>query len=252
MNAPHLKCSSGDIAKYVIIPGDPARVKLIASFLKDTKETGNNREFLTYKGKYKSIGVASTSTGIGCPSAAIAVEELANLGAEVVIRLGTCGGLLKEMQSGDIVIPLAAMRCDGTTKEYVQKEFPALADLGVINALIRAAEDLKLRVFVGINRTHDAFYETTENFVKLADITSKTKMLVSSEMECSAVFLTAMLRGLKAGAVLVVVTPEPPEDVKNNPSIVYDLVDEKRVKEGVNNAIKLVLRAIEVLENENK
>ncbi len=244
MSEPHIKCRPGDVAEWVLLPGDPGRVDRITAFLKNVKEIAYNREFRTCTGRYEGRAVSATSTGIGCPSAAIAMEELIRVGARNFIRIGTCGGLLEEMRPGDLVIPIAAMRCEGTTNEYVQSEFPAIPNLEIVNALREAARKRGLRVFVGVNRTHDAFYEPMENFLKL-DIGSE--QLVSSEMECSALFIVAALRNVRAGAILVVNTPEPPALVKENPDLVYQLVDEDLVRKGVDNAIQVALDAIEIL-----
>jgi len=221
----HLKIDK--IGKYVLLPGDPGRINKILKYLTDSEEININREFRSCKGRYKGIEISMISTGIGCPAAAIAVEELANVGAKTLIRIGTCGGLLKEMQPG----------------EYNSKIEKIEADKKVVNALIEVAKKLGVRYFVGVNRTHDAFYEPTENFVKLVG-----KGLVSSEMECSAVFLVSKLKGLQAGAILVINTPEPPEEVKENPDIVYRLVDEDKVQKGMENAIKIALETIRIFE----
>ncbi len=239
---PHLKIDA--IEKYVLLPGDPGRIDKISKYLVDFKEINTNREFRSCVGNYKGMQLVVVSTGIGCPAAAIAVEELANAGAKTVIRIGTCGGLLKNMCPGDIVIPTAAACFDGTTKEYDSSKTQIGANKMVFDALTESAKKLGMRYFVGINRTHDAFYEPTENFVKLAG-----KNLISSEMECSAVFLVSKLRGMRAGAVLVVNTPEPPEEVAKNPNIVYELADEKKVQVGIDNAIKIALDAIKYLNN---
>jgi uridine phosphorylase len=252
---PHIKCKEGDIAKYVLIPGDPARVKTIARFLDDAKEIANNREFLTYNGKYKGIGVSVTSTGIGCPSAAIAIEELANVGAEVFIRVGTCGALQKGIKAGDLIIPFAAVRAEGTSKEYVPAEFPSVATPEIFNALVESAEDQKLSFFTGINRTHDAFYEHINNFVKWGEIYLDERMrswkypLISSEMECAIVFLLPMLRGLKSGCVLTVNTPEALEEVVKDPNMIYKLDESAPAKSGIEDAIKVALESIVLLEN---
>ena len=240
MLQPHLKIDKVD--KYVILPGDPGRIDRVLKYLTNVEEINMNREFRTCRGEYRGSKVSLTSSGIGCPAAAIAIEELANIGAKTCIRLGTCGGLLKEMQPGDIVIPSAAICLDGTTQEYTPNVEKIQADQEVVNALVDAANKMGVRCFMGVNRTHDAFYEPIENFVKLAG-----KGIISSEMECSAVFLVSKLRNLKAGAILVVNTPEPPEEVIKNPEMVYRLVDEKKVQEGMENAIKITLEAVKIL-----
>ena len=240
MIQPHLKINK--IEKYVLLPGDPRRIERIKKYLSNVKDLNVNREFRSLSGEYKGIKISAVSTGIGCPAAAIAVEELAKIGAKVLIRIGTCGGLLKEMQPGEIVIPEIAMCFDGTTKEYDPKIEKVEADKEIVSALVKSAKRFGVRYFVGANRTHDAFYEPIENFVKLTG-----KGLISSEMECSAIFLVAKLRNLKAGAILVVNTPEPPEEVLKNPDLVYRLVNEDKVRRGIDNAIKITLEAIRVL-----
>jgi len=132
MKQPHIKCKEGDVAKYVLLPGDPGRIEKIIKYWDEAKKIAFNREFLTYTGKYKGIEVSATSTGIGGPSTAIAVEELVNIGAKVLIRVGTCGSLREVIKIGDIIIPIAAMKQDGTSKDYLPVEFPAVADLEVI------------------------------------------------------------------------------------------------------------------------
>jgi uridine phosphorylase len=251
---PHIRCKKGDISEYVLLPGDPARVKTIANFLENAKEVANNREFLTYRGKYKGVDITVTSTGIGCPSAAIAVEELANLGAKVFIRIGTCGALRKGIKTGDLIIPFAAIRAEGTSKEYISLEFPAVADPEVFHALVDSAKKQKFKFFTGINRTHDAFYEHINNFIKWGEIYLDERMknwrypLVSSEMECAIVFLLPLLRGLRAGCVLTVNTPEPLDEVVKDPNMIYRLEESTSAKSGIENAIKTALEAIVTLE----
>lgn len=251
---PHIKCKKGNVAKYVLIPGDPARVRQIASYWDKSREVSNNREFLTYTGEYKGIPVSATSTGIGSPSTAIAIEELANIGVETFVRVGTCGALQKGIEAGDLVIPFAAVRAEGTSKEYIPAEFPAIATPEVFNALVDSAKNQNLKYFTGIDRTHDAFYEHINNFIKWGEIYLDKRMqnwkypLVSSEMECSIVFLLPMLRGLKSGCVLAVNTPEPLDEVVKNPDLIYKLDETKPAKSGVDEAIKTALEAIVLLD----
>jgi len=239
---PHIKLDK--INENILYPGDPKRIDLILKQLENTKEIGFNREYRISEGEYKGIKVNCVSSGMGCPSAAIGVEELVNIGAKNIIRIGTCGGLLKDMQPGDIVIPDSAFCGDGTTREYCKDIKEAKADKDVVDALVEASKKLGVRYFVGKNRTHDAFYEPTENFIRLAG-----RGFISSEMECSAVFLVSKLREIRAGAILVVNTPEPPEDVEKNPDIVYQLVDKEKVNKGMDNAIKIALEAMKILKD---
>lgn len=241
MLQPHLKIDT--IEKYVILlSGDPEMEEIVLPYLEKVEQISDNKGYRTFRGKYKGIGVSVVSTGIGCPSAAIAIEELAPLRPNTIIRIGTCGGLLKEMNSGDIVIPYEAMCYDGTTKEYNPKITKVKASKEVFNALSTAGQKLCVKYFTGVNRTHDVFYEPIKNFTKLS-----VEKLVTSEMECSAVFFVSRLRGIKSGAVLIVNTPEPPEEVAKNPSILYRLIDENKVDLGREKAVKIALEAIRYL-----
>lgn len=197
----HIRLEPGDVGKYVLLPGDPDRVLRIAKYLDDWEEVVFHREYRTVTGTYKGITVSATSTGIGCPSAAIAVEELANVGATHFIRVGSTGALQPGIETGDIIINTATMRNDGTSKFYVEDGFPAAADHFLSHALIEAAGQLhKERGFkyhIGLNASDDAFYGETPEFIKML---SEHKLL-NVEMESSAIFTIAHLRGLKAAMV---------------------------------------------------
>ncbi len=197
----HLRVNRGDVGKYVLLPGDPDRVLRIARHLQDPKEIAYHREYRTMTGTYRGITVSATSTGIGCPSAAIAVEELANIGATHFIRVGSTGALQPGVETGDVIINTATMRNDGTSRFYVDDGFPAAADHFLSHALIEAANELRaergFRLHVGLNASDDAFYGETPEFIeKLV----RHKML-NVEMESAAIFTIAHLRGLKAGMV---------------------------------------------------
>jgi uridine phosphorylase len=218
----HVPCDPKDIAKIILLPGDPARAKMIGEkYLEKGKLVASYREFVTYTGYYKGVKITTTSTGIGSASTAIAVEELINLGAKVLIRVGTCGGALKkEIKAGSIIIPSATIREEGTTKEYLPPEFPAVADYTVVDALITSAREQNFTYFTGINRTHDAFYGQSKNIKQWGSIYLNPRMkdwaypLVSSEMECAPLFLIGTLRGVKTGAVLAVnANPEPLKEI---------------------------------------
>jgi uridine phosphorylase len=197
----HLKIQPGDVGKYVLLPGDPDRVLRIAKYLTHALEIVFHREYRTWTGEYKGIRVSATSTGIGCPSTAIAVEELANVGAECFIRVGSTGALQPEIQIGDIVINTASLRNEGTTRFYVPDGFPAVADHFLTHALIEAAADLQeergFHLYIGLNATDDAFYGETPELIKQL---SAAKLL-NVEMESAAIFTIAHKRGLKAGMV---------------------------------------------------
>ena len=138
----HIQVGEGDVGKYVIMPGDPKRCEKIARYLDQAELIADSREYVTYTGYLDGIKVSVTSTGIGGPSAAIALEELVMAGADTFIRIGTCGGMQTEVKSGDIVIASGAIRMEGTSREYAPIEFPAVPDIGIVNALTDAAKKL--------------------------------------------------------------------------------------------------------------
>ncbi len=200
----HLHVSPGDVGKYVLLPGDPARVLMIAQHLDDPNEIASHREYRTVTGLHKGIKVSGTSTGIGCPSAAIAIEELANVGATHFIRVGSSAAYRPEIAQGDLIINTATMRLDGTSAAYVDPRFPAVADHFLVRYLIDAAQDLAAErgfgVHVGVNASSDAFYAETPEFV---DELQKHR-ISNVEMESSAIFTIAHLRGLFAAMVCAV------------------------------------------------
>lgn len=138
----HLQIRKGDVGRYVILPGDPKRCKKIAAYFENPVLVADSREFVTYTGALDGVKVSVTSTGIGGPSASIAMEELIQCGADTFIRVGTCGGMALDVEGGDIVVATGAIRAEGTSKEYAPIEFPAVADLTVTNALVQAAKNL--------------------------------------------------------------------------------------------------------------
>jgi len=196
---PHIMCGRGDVAKYVLIPGDPGRVEVIASFFDESEKGADYRGFVTYTGRKDGVEISVCSSGIGCPSAAIAVEELANIGAEVFIRVGTTGALQENVHMGDLVIASAAVRADGTSKIYAPLEFPAVADFDVSAALLQAAKKFKRRTHFGVVLSTDAFYGNH----RIMKRWSKFGVL-AVEMESSAIFTIAALKKLKAGSILAV------------------------------------------------
>jgi uridine phosphorylase len=191
---PHIMCGFKDVAKYVLIPGDPRRVEIIASFLDKSRKVADYRGFITYTGSKDGIGISVCSTGIGCPSAAIAVEELARCGAETFIRVGTTGALQTHIHMGDIVIAAAAVRADGTSRNYVPVEFPAVADFDVAVALLQASKKSTQKIHFGFVLSTDAFYGNFDNL----RVWSKFGVL-AVEMESSVIFTIAALKKLRAG-----------------------------------------------------
>ena len=154
----HLQIRPGDVGRYVILPGDPKRCEKIAKHFEDAKLVADSREFVTYTGYLEGEKVSVTSTGIGGPSASIAMEELVQCGADTFVRVGTCGGIDLDVRGGDIVIATGAVRMEGTSREYAPIEYPAVADLEVANALVAAAKELGFTYHTGVVQCKDAFY----------------------------------------------------------------------------------------------
>lgn len=208
----HLELEKNIGARYAILPGDPGRVERIASFLENPKKEASNREFVTYSGTLCGERVLVTSTGIGGPSAAIAMEELTVLGIDTFIRVGTCGGMNLDILGGDIIIPTGAIRMEGTSKEYLPIEFPAVPDFSVISALAEAAEKSGRRFHTGVVQSKDSFYGQHEPKRMPAGPELEYKWqawkkggALASEMECAALFCVAACLKVRAGAVLACV-----------------------------------------------
>ena len=165
----HLQIHNGQVGKYVILPGDPKRCEKIAAYFEHPVLIADSREFVTYTGTLEGETVSVTSTGIGGPSAAIAIEELFKAGAHTFIRVGTCGGIDTEVQSGDLVIATGAVRAEGTSREYAPIEYPAVANLDVVCALREAARDQEIRFHTGVVQSKDSFYGQHEPQVMPVD-----------------------------------------------------------------------------------
>ncbi len=243
---PHIMCGVGDVAKYVLVSGDPKRVERIAAFFDDSLKVGEYRGFVTYTGKVEGMRVSACSTGIGCPSTAIVVEELAKIGAETLIRVGTTGSLQTDVEVGDLVIASAAVRGDGTSRSYVPIEYPAVADFNVTTALFQAAQKSKRKVHFGTVLTSDAFYGDL-------DILKRWSMfnVLSVEMECSAIFTLSKLRKLKAGAILAV-DSKPlmgREKGEFEPGQKTGELDDS-VQKAIEEEIHVAIEAIKILESE--
>lgn len=247
----HIQVGKGDIGRYVILPGDPKRCEKIAGFFENPVLVADNREFVTYTGYLEGEKVSVTSTGIGGPSAAIAMEELVRAGADTFIRIGTCGGMQLEVQSGDIVIANSAIRMEGTSKEYAPIEFPAVADHEIVNQLIKAAKQLGLRAHVGVVQCKDAFYgqhspETMPVSYELLNKWEAWKRLgcLASEMESAALFIVGSTLHVRVGSCFLV------------------LANQEREREGLDNpvvhdtsmAIQVAVEAIRnmIIEDRNK
>lgn len=205
----HLGFTSEHGAKYAILPGDPARVEKIASYLENPRFYHQKREYTTWIGELEGEKILVMSTGMGGPSTAIAAEELFMTGVHTMIRVGTCGGMATEVMGGDLVIAHSAIRAEGTTQEYVPLAFPSVADLTVTNALVAAAEKLEAAHHVGVVHCKDSFYGQKEasRMPIAAQLQQNwqawlTAGCLASEMESAALYIVAQILGVKAGCVL--------------------------------------------------
>lgn len=209
----HISAKRGQIGSYVFLPGDPDRVPKIAGLWDSAHEVSSHREYRIWTGKLGETTVSACSTGIGCPAAAIAIEELGRIGADTFIRVGSCGSLEPDLDCGDLAISTAAVRLDGTSKDYVGVEYPAAASLDVTSALVEAAEKLEKKYRVGYTATTDSFYVgqgrpgvggyLAPNAERLIEKLRKQRVL-TLEMEASVIFTLAGLYGFRSGCVLAV------------------------------------------------
>ena len=206
----HIQVAEGEVGRYVLLPGDPKRCALIARYFDNPVFVADNREYITYTGTIDGEKVSVTSTGIGGPSAAIAIEELANCGADTFIRVGTCGGMQEDVLSGDLVIASGSIRMDGTSREYAPIEYPAVADYGIVTALDEAAQTLGMRRHIGVVHCKDACYGQhnpellPQSSVLLQNWNAFLKMgCLASEMESATLFIVGSYRRLRTGTVLL-------------------------------------------------
>jgi uridine phosphorylase len=220
----HIQMKRGDVGRYVLLPGDPGRCALIAKYFDDPIKVAEHREYTTYSGHLLGEKVSVTSTGIGGPSTAIAVEELSVIGADTFIRVGTSGGMQQYTQIGDLVITSAAVRDEGTARQYMPLAFPAVANLDVTLALRQAAERLGVPYHVGITQSKDSFYgqHQPERMPVADQLLSRWKAWISggvlcSEMEAATLFVVSSILKKRAGGVMLVggnqeLPPLPPEE----------------------------------------
>ena len=245
----HIGVRPDEIGKYVILPGDPKRCASIAAYLDNAKQVADVREFMTYTGTLEGVPVSVTSTGIGGPSAAIALEELVHCGAHTFIRVGTCGGMQLDVKSGDLIVATGAIRMEGTSKEYAPIEFPAVADFSVTNALVQSARNLGAPHHIGVVQCKDSFYGQHEPEKKPVsyELENKWKAWVAcgalgSEMESAALMTVAAALHVKVGTVLLT------------------LANQERAKAGLDNpqvhdmdaAIRVAIEATRKLIGENE
>ena len=210
----HIGLKQGDVGKYVILPGDPKRCAKIAALFDDARLVADHREFTTYTGYLDGEKVSVTSTGIGGPSAAIAMEELVRCGAEVFIRVGTCGGIQTDVKSGDLVIATGAIRMEGTSREYAPIEFPAVADYHIVQKLEMAAKANGYPCHIGVVQCKDSFYGQHE----------PEKMPVSYELtqKWAALFVVASYLHVRIGSVFLVVANQEREKLQLENPVAHD------------------------------
>ncbi|WP_433627915.1 nucleoside phosphorylase [Halomicrococcus sp. NG-SE-24] len=243
----HLEVGEGDVADAVLLPGNPERVDKITQFWDEAEEVARHREYRTVTGEYDGAPVSVTSTGIGGPSAAIAVEELARVGADTFLRVGSCGAIQPDMDVGDLVITTGGVRQEGTSDEYVREDYPAIADYEVVAALVAAAERLDYNYHAGVTMSADSFYagqgrpgfegfraEGSEDLVEHL----KEANVKNIEMEASAIMTIASVYGLRAGAVCSVYA--------NRETGEFRTEGEHRAAETASLAVKLLSRMDDV------
>jgi uridine phosphorylase len=207
----HIELAQGDVGKYVFLPGDPGRCELIASYFDEPQFVARHREYETWSGLLEGEKVSVTSTGIGGPSAAIAMEELVAIGADTFVRVGTSGSMQEHVLPGDIAVVSAAIRDEGTSLHYLPLEFPAVADIALTNALYDATRALDKRVHVGVSQSKDSFYgQHDPKRMPVADrLASRWTAWMGggalcSEMEAATLYIVASVLGVRAGGIMMV------------------------------------------------
>ncbi len=245
----HIGLKTGDVGKYVILPGDPKRCKKIAEYFDNAELIADRREYTTYTGYLNGEKVSVTSTGIGGPSASIALEELVQIGAEKFIRVGTCGGIDIDVKGGDLVIATGAVRMEGTSKEYAPIEFPAVADIEITNALIEACKKYNNTYHAGIVQCKDSFYgqhcpEKSPVGYELVNKWEAWKRLgcKASEMESAALFVVGSALKVKVGSIFLTVANQEREKQSLENPIIHD----------TDIAIKTAIEALRILIEKDK
>lgn len=242
----HLNIKKGDVGRYVLLPGDPKRCEKIAAYFDDAVLVADSREYVTYTGYLEGEKVSVTSTGIGGPSASIAMEELVKCGADTFIRVGTCGGMDMDVKGGDIVVATGAIRMEGTSKEYAPIEYPAVADFEVSHALVEAAKRLGMNYHAGVVECKDAFYGQHEPETKPVSYELMNKWEAwlrlgckASEMESAALFVVANYLRVRCGSNFLVVANQEREKAGLDNPVVHDT--DAAIKVGVE-ALRILIR----------
>jgi uridine phosphorylase len=233
----HVRLAPGDVAPAVLLPGDPGRVEVVASLWNEARHVASNREYVTFTGTYKGVPISCTSTGIGSPSTAIALEELARVGATTFVRIGTCGALQERVRVGDVAILDSAIRADGTSSLYAPVEFPAVAHHQVVDAALQAARELDVRHHVGTTFSTDLFYvpeagsafdgyEQSAWRERYADVARTNALAV--EMEAGVLMVLSRIWGLRGGAIALVtdVAEAKSESGAFDPQATFDVSEE--------------------------
>lgn len=245
----HLNIKKGDVGRYVLLPGDPKRCKKIAELFDSPVLVADSREYVTYTGSLEGEKVSVTSTGIGGPSASIAMEELVKSGADTFVRVGTCGGMDIDVNGGDIVIATGAIRMEGTSREYAPIEFPAVADIEVTNALVNAAKECGYRFHTGVVECKDSFYGQHEPGIKPVsyELLNKWEAWLrlgcrASEMESAALFVVASYLKVRCGTVLLAVANQEREKQGLPNPVIHD----------TSAAIKTAVAALKILIRQDR
>lgn len=233
----HIRCDSKDISRYVFTPGDHGRAKKIAAHLKDPYLVTDSRGYLVFSGVYEDVFMTVCATGMGGPTVAIAVEELAHMGADTFIRVGSCGVLQEGMTCGDIIIATASARFGGTGRSYLPPEYPAVATFEVTRALVDAAKELAIPAYVGLAASADAFYAPRHGFESLA-----AAHVLAVEMESDTLFVVGQFRGWRTGALFA---------SDGTPTETKPAWGEELYRRGEENAIRIALRAMRELARQD-
>lgn len=248
----HIDMKKGDVGRYVLLPGDPKRCKLIAQYFDNPVLVADSREYVTYTGYLDGEKVSVTSTGIGGASTSIAVEELYKIGADTFLRVGTCGGIELDVEAGDLVIATGAIRMEGTSKEYAPIEFPAVADFNIVNALVSSSEELKNKYHVGVVQCKDAFYgqHQPENKPVSYELLGKWEAwkrlhTKASEMESSTLFVVSSYLNTRAGSIFLVVNNQERAKLGMSNEVVEDT--DKAIRTAIN-ALRILIKK----DKENK
>ena len=245
----HIQLRPGDVGRYVLLPGDPKRCAKIAAYFGNPVLIADNREYVTYTGYLDGEKVSVTSTGIGGPSASIAMEELVQVGADTFIRVGTCGGIDIDVKGSDIVVATGSVRMEGTSREYAPIQFPAVANIEVVNALMNACKSKGVSFHTGVVQSKDSFYgqHSPERMPVSYELVNKWEAwkrlgVKASEMESAALFVVASHLRVRCGATFLVVANQERESLGLDNPVAHD----------TDMAIKVAVEALRQLIRDDK